>query len=154
MKQKFIVAATLMIIAVACANGQSKSNKNKSIEQTLMQLHRSEDEAEAKKDVAALERIFSDDFVFIAANGAFYDKRKFLDEIKSDTEAAPVQTISYENFNTRVYGKTALVNYVLVVSGKDKDEKVYANRYRMSAVWVKQKGNWLMANIHSTRVQN
>ena len=39
---------------------------------------------------------------------------------------------------------------MLVVSGKDKDGKDTLSRYRMYSVWVKQKGNWRLANIHAT----
>lgn len=157
MKQKFIILVMLMLAVCCAANAQSNISKNKSVEQKFMQLQRAEDKAEAKKDVAALERIFSDDFVFVAANGAFYDKKKFIDEIKNDTEpaaVASVQVINYEDFKVRVYGKTAVVNYVLAVSDKDKDGKDYVNRYRMSAVWIKQKGDWRLANIHATRVRS
>ncbi len=124
------------------------------LEQEFIERHRAEEQAEAKRDAAALERLFADDFVFIAANGAFYDKKKFIDEIKADTEASAPQKLDYENFRVRAYGKTAMVNYVLVVSARDKDGKETVSRYRMSVLWLKQKGMWRIANFHSTRVRN
>ncbi len=65
-------------------NGQSKDTKNKNVEQEFVRLHRAEDEAEAKKDIAALDRLFSEDFIFVAANGDIFDKKKFLEDIKGD----------------------------------------------------------------------
>lgn len=146
-----IIFTIALLIASTSAFAQSKGDK--SIEQELMRLHRAEEEAETTRDIAALERLFNDDFIFIAANGAVYDKKKFLEEIKADTSPPSDNKLEYENFNARVYGKTAMVNYVLVVSGKDKDKKDYVNRYRMSVMWLKQKGIWRIINFHSTRVR-
>jgi ketosteroid isomerase-like protein len=129
---------------------------NKNIERELMRLHRAEEEAaESKKDIATLDRLLNDDFVFVAANGSISDKKKFLDDIKSENETASTlpPILNYEDFNARIYGKTAIVNYVLVVSGKDQGGKDYANRYRMSVVWVKPKTDWRISNFHATRVR-
>lgn len=140
-----------MLVSFTFAGAQT--TKSSELEQQFTRLQRAQDDAEGKKDAAALDRIFSDDFIFIAANGGIHDKQKFLAEVKADTEPVPDETLSYEDFKVRSYGKTALVNYLLVVNGKDKDGKAAISRYRMSAVWVKQKGNWRLANIHATRVR-
>ena len=143
----------LLLAATLSAAAQSKKTKDEAITQELLKLQRAQDEAETNKNTAALERLFNDDFIFIAANGAIYDKKKFLDEIKGDTEPAQPQTLAYEDFKARAYGKMVIVNYILVVSGKDKDNKDYANRYRMSVVWINQKNTWRITNFHSTRVR-
>jgi hypothetical protein len=147
MKRAIIFIFTLLICATSVV-AQSK------IEQELMRLHRAMDEAELKHDVAALDKLLADDFTYVAANGAGYDKKKFIDEIKADTEPPSDNKLEYENFRARVYGKTAMVNYILVVSGKDKDKKDFANRYQMSVMWLKQKGAWRIVNFHATRVRN
>ncbi|HEY0427123.1 MAG TPA: nuclear transport factor 2 family protein [Pyrinomonadaceae bacterium] len=149
--KRIIIVAILLLLGAANVTAQSKTDK--SVERELLRLHRAEDEAEAKKDTNALERLFSDDFLFVAANGAIYDKKKFLGEIKADTEPPTEQKLDYENFRARIYGKTAIVNYVLVVNGTDKDKKAYANRFQMSVVWIKEKGVWRIANFHSTRLR-
>ena len=151
MKQTIFFAIAFVIAATTVA-GQSQ---NKNVEQEFMRLHRAEEEAEDKKDFVALDRLLNDDFIFVAANGSISDKKKFLDEIKADDEpsSAPQQKLTYEDFKVRVYGKTAIVNFVLLVSGKDKDGKDYANRFRMSVVWVKPNKDWRISNFHATRVR-
>lgn len=148
---KRIIILTIALLMTA-ANAAAQTN-SKNIEQEFIRRHRAEEEAETKRDIAALDRMFSEDFIFIAANGAVSGKKKFLDDVKADTAAGAPQKLDYENFRARVYGKTAIVNYVLVVSGKDKNEKDYANRFQMSVLWVKQKGVWRITNFHSTRVR-
>ncbi|MGC2238434.1 MAG: nuclear transport factor 2 family protein [Pyrinomonadaceae bacterium] len=147
MKRATIFVIALLLIAATNAFAQTK------LEQEFIERHRAEEQAEAKRDIAALERMFAEDFVFIAANGAIYDKKKFIDEIKADTGTDAPQKLDYENFKVRTYGKTAMVNYVLVVSSKDKDGKDTVSRYRMSVFWLKQKGMWKISNFHSTRVR-
>jgi ketosteroid isomerase-like protein len=151
--KRTIIFTIAFLIAATTATAQSK---NKNIEQEFMRLHRAEEEAESKKDVAALDRLLNEDFIFVAANGSISDKKRFLDEIKGNDEpsSAPQENLTYEDFKVRVYGKTAIVNYVLLVSGKDKDGKDYANPYRMSVVWVKQKRDWQISNFHATRVRS
>jgi ketosteroid isomerase-like protein len=149
---KQIVILTIALLIAASNAAAQKDGKN--IEQEFIARHRAEEEAEAKRDIAALERTFGEDFIFIAANGAVSGKKKFLDDVKTNTEPAAPQKLAYENFRARAYGKTVMVNYVLVVSGKDKNEKDYANRFHMSVLWIKQKGIWRIANFQSTRVRS
>jgi ketosteroid isomerase-like protein len=152
--ERLIILTFALLIAASPVAAQSTARENSRFEQEFMQLHRARYEAESKKDSAALDRFFNDDFIFVAANGSVYDKKKFLDEIRTDNSPPPVNTVAYEDFKARVYEKkTAVVNYVLIVSGKDKDGKDFANRYRMSVVWIKQKGKWRITNFHATRVR-
>lgn len=148
---KRIIFLTIAMLMAASNNAAQTNGKN--VGQEFIERHRAEEEAEAKRDVAALDRMFSEDFIFIAANGAVSDKKKFLDDVKADTEPAAPPKLAYENFRARRYGKTVMVNYVLVVSGTDKNQKDYANRFQMSVLWTKQKGVWRIANFHSTRVR-
>lgn len=145
MKQIFLVL-TIIFTCVLYASAQSK------LEQKLLQMQRVEDDAETKKDFAALDRLLDDNYIFTAANGAIYTKKQLVDEIKAD-DSTGAQTLSYEEVKTFDFGKTALVNYLLVVKSKDKEGKDQASRYRMSALWVKRKGNWRIASVQATRVR-
>jgi len=153
MKRIIIFFLWFLFAPAFIVQAQTKTGKYEKLAQEFMRRQQVEDEAETKKDIAALERIFADDFVFTAANGAIYDKRKFLDEIKADTEIAALQTLSYEDFKVRVYGKIAIVNYLLIVSGEEASGKDYANKFRQSVVWIKQKKDWRITNFHSTRIR-
>ena len=43
-----------------------------------MQLQHTVDEAETKKDLATLERLLSDNYIFTAPNGVISDKKSLL----------------------------------------------------------------------------
>ena len=150
--KRILVIAVLIVAASSYAEGQSKGAKSKSIEQELMQLQHAADEAEDKKDLAALDRLLTDDYIFTAPGGAISDKKQLIAGVKNDVPEES-QTISYEDVKAHVYGKAAVVNYLLIVKGQDKDGKDYVNRYRNTVVWVKQQGHWRMAAIHVTRIR-
>jgi ketosteroid isomerase-like protein len=150
--KRILIITVLIVAASSYAQGQSKGDKRKSLEQELMQLQHDEDEAESKRDLAALDRLLSDDFIFTAPNGAISDKKRLIEDVKNaDPEVG--QTINYDDVKTHVYGKTAVVNYLLIVKGQDKNGKDYANRYRNTVVWIKQQGHWRMAAIHVSRIR-
>lgn len=147
--KKFSILFFVLILAAIPALAQVS---DKRVEQ-FKALHKAEEQAEVKRDIPALERFLTTDFTFIAANGAIYDKKAFIDEIRNDTSTSPVQELTYDDFKVRDYGKSALVNYLLLVAGKDKDGKPTLSRYRMSVVWVKHGRDWRISNFHSTRVR-
>src|SRR2546423_11930028 len=127
--KRILVIAVLLVAATSYAEGQSKGGKEKSIEQELMQLQHAADEAEDKKDLAALDRLLADDYIFTAPGGAVTDKKQLIEEVKTNGPDAG-QTISYDEAKAHVYGNAAVVNYILIVKGRDKEGKDYANRYR------------------------
>ncbi len=150
--KRLLVVALLIATSSFYSQAQPKNDKSKSLERELMQLQRAEDDAEDKRDLTALDRLLSDDFIFTTPNGALSDKKKLIDDVKNDEPEAG-QTIGYDEIRTQDYGKTAVVNYLLTVKGKNKEGKDYTNRYRNTVVWVKQQGRWQMAAIHVSRIR-
>lgn len=151
LNRKTISILILVLLAFVCSVSAQSTDK---ITGEFKARQMAQDDAENKKDVAALDRIFADDFIFIAGNGSVHDKKMFLDEVKANTEPPSDEKLEYQDFKVRIYDKKlALVNYVLVVSGKDKDGKETISRYRMSVLWIKQGKDWRITNFHATRVR-
>lgn len=130
----------------------SKAGLDKSLEQELMRFQRAVDEAETKKDFAALDRLLADGYIFTAPGGAISDKKRLVEDLKK-AEAEAGQTIDYDDIKVYDYGNTAVVNYLMTVKGKDKDGKDYTNRYRNTVTWIKQQNSWRMAAIHVSRMR-
>lgn len=149
----FIFSTPLYLLFLTCVSGVYSQTTGK-ITAEFKTRQIAQDDAENRKDMAALDKMFADDFIFIAANGSVYDKKKFLDELKTDTSPPSDDKLEYEDFKVRMFGKTtALAAYVLAVPAKDKDGKAIANRFRMSVLWVKQGKDWRITNFHATRVR-
>jgi ketosteroid isomerase-like protein len=149
---KTIIVIVLIAAGSSIVQGQSNQAKRKSLAQQLELLQRAEVEAEDKKDLATLDRLLSDGFIFTAPGGAVSDKRKFIEEAKN-AEPEPGQKIDFDETRAFAYGNTAVVTNVLIVKGRDKDGKDYTNRYRNTVVWVKQRGHWRIAAIHVSRIR-
>lgn len=137
---------------IAWARAHSKVGAGNGLEQELMRLQRAVDEAETKKDFAALDRLLADGYIFTAPTGAVSDKKRLIEDIKN-AEPEVGQTISYDDIKVYDYGDSAVVNCLLVVKGRDKGGKDYTNRYRNTVTWVKHKNRWRMAAIHVSRVR-
>lgn len=118
-----------------------------------MRLQRAVDEAETKKDFAALDRLLTDNYIFIAPNGITSNKKQLIEDLKN-TEYEGGQTINYDEIKVYDYGNTAVINCLLTVKGQDKDGKDYTNRYRNTVVWIKQRDLWQMAAIHVSRIRS
>ncbi|HEV7736237.1 MAG TPA: nuclear transport factor 2 family protein [Chlamydiales bacterium] len=126
---------------------------NERVEQQLMKLQDAVSEAEKHKDLAALNRLLTDDYFFASPAGSISNKRQFIEDTKN-AEPEPGQTIAYDGVKVFSYVNSALVSCVLIVKGQNKEGKDYTNRYRMTAIWVKRQKNWQMAGIHVSRMKS
>lgn len=117
-----------------------------------MHLQHAVDEAEDKKDFAALDRLLTENYIFTAPGGTISNKSKLIEDIKN-AEPEAAQTITYDEVKVYPYGDTAVVSALLIVKGKDKEGKDYTNRFRNTVIWVKQQKSWRMAGIHVSRIR-
>ena len=139
----------------AFAQTQSKvSVGNDRLKQELMRLQDVVNEAEDKKDFAALDRLLTDGYLFTAPGGAISSKQQLIEDIKNSPPADSEQTLTYDEVKVYDYGNSAVVNYLMTVKGKDKDGKDFANRFRNTVTWIKQQGRWRMAAIHVSRIRS
>lgn len=91
-------------------------------------------EALTKRDLAALDKIWSEGYTFTNGRGEFLTKKDRMENIKSG--ATQFDSISREDEEIRVFGDTAVVTGRVVLkviySGKES-----SGPYRFINVWVK-----------------
>ena len=127
---------------------------------TIEQILRREDElihAKRALDVAALDRIYSDDLLMSGVMGEpTCSKGAIIDEVKRgiaerDSAVASGRQIemSADNEDMRVtaHGDTAITNYRFVVTAKGPGIDVH-HRYRATNVWLKRDGQWQIVAAH------
>jgi ketosteroid isomerase-like protein len=143
---KAILATIVLVLAVSCPLfGQAKPpapepKKGTSVEQELTKLSNQWNDAMAKRDVAALERILSDDWISAGFEEGVGTKAQFLADLKSGDYALS-STVVHE-MNVRAYGNAAVVitHYTTVkeqYKGKD-----ISGSYRTIDTWVRRAGRW------------
>jgi ketosteroid isomerase-like protein len=95
------------------------------------------------RDVVVLERLVTEDFLFIRRMGDMWDKKAFLDNIQAGKLASNIQE---EDLKTRIYNDTAILTH------KDSLKTSDGSMVEMIAtrVFVKQRGSWKLASVQDT----
>jgi ketosteroid isomerase-like protein len=97
-------------------------------------------EALVKKDIAALDQIWSDDYSFINAHGELHTKADRLADLKSGHTS--VESIKHEDEATvRIHGTTAIVRSLVTITGKYSGREV-SGLFRSTHIWVKDGDRW------------
>ena len=96
----------------------------------------------AKRDVAALDDIWTDDYAFINPHGALLTKKQRLENLKSG--ATGVEATARQIEAVHVYGDTAVTASRITLKGRYSGKEA-GGEYRMLSVWVNQQGRWRLA---------
>jgi ketosteroid isomerase-like protein len=158
MKRALAVAA-LVIAASSLGFGQTAESKQGKpaamapkqgdVEQTLMQMERDVTGAILKRDVAALEPVFADAFVFTGPDGMMQTKAQFLADIKSGDLALESSELS--DMKVRVHGTAAVVTYSTTDKGKYKGKDI-GGRYRWTDTFVRRGEKWQLVAGQGTPI--
>jgi hypothetical protein len=101
---------------------------------------------EGAPDLAAIDRLYADDFLATNADGRVVDKQGWLDMLK--TGQFSVDTITTEDFKVRMYSATA------IITGRSAyhagGTKLWEVRH--TQVWVNPNGHWQLASWQGTSV--
>ena len=104
-----------------------------------------------KGDVAALEKVTSDDYTLINMNGQMSDKSQMISNFRSGQTKLTSDEVS--DMKVRVYGDTAVVTGKAdikgTLGGKDATGQIMFTR-----VYVKKEGRWQSVAFQQTRVSN
>jgi ketosteroid isomerase-like protein len=106
-------------------------------------------DAYGQNDVAALDRILAEDFVFTSSRGIVVRKAQELSDIRSGemkTEAASVAELE-----VRLRGRAAVVTGRATLKGVWHGQD-FSGHYRVTATWVKEAANWRLLAEHASRI--
>ena len=118
-------------------------------ESQIRDLERQRFRAMETVDVAALDRILSDDLIYTHANGLQHTKTELIGVIGSGD--FKYETITPGDIRVRVYNETAVVNGRVSMKIKSgAGEQIFKLCYL--DVYVKQDGRWQMVAWQSSRV--
>lgn len=93
-----------------------------------------------KKDLAALEQIWSKDYVFVNGHGKLLTKADRLAEMRSGHSS--IDSIKHEDEPTVTqHGATTLVLSHVTIVGKYSGREV-SREYRSLHVWMNENGHW------------
>jgi ketosteroid isomerase-like protein len=113
-------------------------------------LEEARNQAVLHGDVAALDRMTSDDYTFITLRGELRSKSDILKGFSSGSFKYESRQIF--DLNVRVYGDTAVVTGRSVQKGVE-NGKDYSGAYWFTRVYVKQKDRWITVALQTTLIQ-
>ena len=119
------------------------------VEQTLLQLERDWEQANAKNDTAAFERILAPEFVTTDSDGRLTTRAELFARRKSG--AVKFTTFTQNDYKVHVLGDTAIVTGRSTFKGI-RDGKDLSSHERWTDVFVRRNGRWQAVASHSSRI--
>lgn len=117
-------------------------------EKTIVALEKSRFEALVKKDYGALDALFSDQLVYVHADGKIDTKPTFVAGLKNGTRT--YKSITLDTLKVRVFRKAAVLNGDVVFCRINKKGEQVQQKLRYTALYVKEFRDWQMVSWHST----
>jgi ketosteroid isomerase-like protein len=154
MMKRFISYVAINMALLSFAFGQSPSAQqpaNSASEQEIRQMIEKYRTAILQRDVATLEKIWADDYVFVNAAGDVVAKTERLANIKSG--ATTLDSIkNEENGTVRVYQNSAVATSRVTLKGQYSGQPI-SGEYRSTLVWVKGSGGWQLVSNQLTALK-
>src|SRR5215471_19946602 len=121
-----------------------------SAEDEIKKLEELRNQAILHGDVAALDRMTSDDYTFVTLRGEMRTKQEILKGFASGSFHYESRQIF--DLKVRVYGNTAVVTGRSVQKGME-NGKDYSGDYWFTRVYVRQNDNWLTVALQTTPIR-
>ncbi len=128
-------------------SGARKANGKVGAEQALEKLAHEYAEALTKRDVEALDRIWTPDYTFVNLRGELLSKAQRIANIKSG--ATEFHTMTPQKERLLVHGNFAVEVGRIVVEGEYSGRES-SGEYRYTCAWIKIRGSWKMLANHIT----
>jgi ketosteroid isomerase-like protein len=152
--KRLILHLAINIALLSFAFGQSPITQqaaNSMTEQEVRQMIEKHRTAILQRDVATLEKIWADDYVFVNAAGDVVTKTERLANIKSG--ATTLESINQEeNVTVRVYQNSAVATSRVTLKGQYSGRPI-SGQYRSTLVWVKGTGGWQLVSNQLTALK-
>lgn len=136
-----VAAGVILSISVAA--------QTVNVEQTLLQLERDWEQANAKNDTAALERILAPEFVSTDSDGRLTTRVENFARRKSGE--VKFTAFTQDDYKVHVIGDTAIVTGRSTIKGI-RDGKDWSGQERWTDVFVRRNGRWQAVATHSSRI--
>ncbi len=125
-----------------------RSDHAAEIEQQLIKVERTWNEAFKERDKSALERLCSEDFIYTGEDGKTQDRRRYIGE---STTRIQVSAYKLGDIAAKIYGDTGIVTGewkgTIIVDGHASEAAL-----RFTDTFVRRDGHWWAVASQSTRI--
>jgi ketosteroid isomerase-like protein len=148
-----VIASVAWLCVLAGHTPQSEARNSDSAgasaEDEIAKVEQERNRAIVTGDVAALDRMTSQDYTFITQRGELRSKAEIIDGFSSGSFKYGAREVS--DLKVRVYGDTAVVTGRAIQKGTE-NAKDYSGENRFTRVYVKQEGRWVSVALQVTLV--
>jgi ketosteroid isomerase-like protein len=148
----YILCLVILLVSVSVVFAQAPARKAQAIEdeRELLKINKEYDEALVRGDLAALELLFGDEFIYTSTSGDVVNKSQQLALVRSG--AMQIASGSSDDVQVRLYGSIALVLGSFIAKGQFKGQ-AFDSTERYTSVWVKRGGRWQLIAEQGTLVR-
>jgi hypothetical protein len=155
MRRTIVVALVTLLLTIAATSvavaqcaGPGRMVRGNATVQAIKRLETERNKALVAGDIAAIDRLYSDDYTS-AVDNTFRTKSEVLADLKSGV--LKLAASSNDETNVRVYGNTAVVTGKSTLKRTDRGTEINGQVY-FTRVWVKQMGRWRLVANHASSV--
>jgi hypothetical protein len=145
----------ILIFYVLTVSVMAFAQSDEAVQKEIEALERQRFEAQVKKDIPTLEKIFAADLIYTHSSGKVDNKESYITSIKEGKSV--YEKIEVENIGIRVYNKqqTALVNGQVFINMPAPNNATTVLHLRYSVTYIKDKKlGWQLANWQSLKLAN
>lgn len=135
------------VVAVQSSNNllSQTGGDEQGLRQTIDELSA----ALGKNDVAALDRIYADDYTFVGDNGMMMTKAERIGAFKSGD--LKYESVSFDTTKIQMFGDTAIA-LIRITSKFAPNSKFKSGKFFTTGTFAKIKGRWQLIAAHNTRL--
>lgn len=104
-----------------------------------------------KRDVTALDRLYSDDYFHTNPDASIMTKAQVLASYKSPPSPATIDSDQHDEDRVWIKGSLAMLNTLVTIKGRFNEEP-YARRYRITYLFEKRQRRWVAITSHATLI--
>lgn len=145
-----VSACLAMIPAILWSAPQFSSGDRDRADDKVSWSYRAYVQAWRTKDIAALEKLISKDYMAINYENRLSNKEVELATAKDDLAW---NSMTVDEIHTRVFGNTAIASGLLSAEGKRPDGTILTAKVRFLAALVKSNGVWQIVATQSTPIK-
>ncbi|MGH8173338.1 MAG: nuclear transport factor 2 family protein [Rhodanobacteraceae bacterium] len=138
---------SLALLSLVAADASATKPTNGDVEQLIATDKRMQ-RAFVDRDLAALEQIFTDDYVLVVSSGKEHTKQMVIADVASPETHWEINETS--GWVVRVHGDTAIVVATLHQKGVDHGEP-FDNTVKFSDTYIRDNGVWRNVHAHASR---
>ena len=102
------------------------------------------------RDVAALEKLYTNDLVYGHSTGNVDSKPKYLDRLKTGKQR--YETMTFESTKVLLYGDSAMTHSFVRFTGVN-DAGPFDDHLMLMHYWVKKDGMWRLAGHQTAKIK-